>query len=178
MKFIRRIQIAIPEDKYRKAKSALAERGLTWQKWGEGQIDGIFTESIDRFGIPIMEMAVNKDQFMTKIQEKFVGALREYAFVIIAKRNNHTKWVKHKETEIERLGLELMDVFDLDSKGKWNKIKAATQAIEYYRPILKTFITKAQNQYVRYYLESPKHSITEADLLPFLENILTAILSA
>lgn len=172
---MKRIQIAIPESKYRRAKAVLSENGLTWQKWGERQVDTLFLESVDDFGIPLMEMAVDKSQFMTKVQEKLVGALREHAFILLAKKNAQTEWVEHKETEVERLGLELLDLFDLESKGKWNKVNAARQAIEYYRPRLKSFITKAQNSYVRYYKVEPKKYCSAEDLVPFLEQVLESL---
>lgn len=172
---MKRIQIAISDSVYRKAKVVLAENGLTWQKWGETQISGIFSESIDTFGMPLMEMAVDKNQFMTKIQEKLVGAIREFAFVLLAKKNGQSQWVQHKETEIERLKLELLDVFDLETKGKWNKLRAAQQAIEYYRNRLNTFITRALNQYERYYKAAPKKIISQQDLLPLLNDILESL---
>lgn len=172
---MKRIQIAIPDVKFKKAKAKLTAEGLTWQKWGEAQINCILSESVDDWGIPLLEMAVDKDGFKTKIQEKLIGALREQAFILIAKKNNQEQWVQHKETEVERLLLELVDVFDYETKGKWNKMKAATEAIEYYRNRLKTFITKAENAYIRYYKSQAQSPITEDELVSFLDHVLSIL---
>ncbi len=171
---MKRIQIAVPDAVYIQAKRALTQHDLTWQKWGQAQVERL-TEDLDTFGIPLTEMAVDKSQFMTKIQEKLVGALRESAFILLAKKNDQSKWVEHKENEVERLKLELLDVFDLESKGKWNKLKAAKQAIEFYRPRLKTFITKANTQFPRYYKTQPTKGIAAEDLEPILNEILQSL---
>ena len=171
---MRRIQIAVPDAVYAQAKKALTEHSLTWQKWGQAQVERL-TEDLDTFGIPLTEMTVDKSQFMTKIQEKLVGTLRESAFILLAKKNGQSKWLEHKENEVERLKLELLDVFDLESKGKWNKLKAAKQAIEFYRPRLKTFVTKANTQYPRYYKAQPKKGITAENLEPVLNEILQSL---
>lgn len=171
---MKRIQIAVPDEVYNRAKKALTENHLTWQRWGQAQVERL-TESLDDFGMPLTEMAVDKSQFMTKIQEKLIGTLRESAFVLMAKKNNQTKWVEHKETEIERLKLELLDVFDLETSGKWNRVKAATQAIEFYRSRLKTFVTKASNQFLRYYKVAPKNSIKPEDLAVVLDEVIESL---
>lgn len=172
---MKRIQIAVPEQTYKQAKAQLSQSGLTWQSWGLAKVNDMLSEEIDNFGIPLMEMAVDRDQFMTKIQEKLVGSLRETAFIILAKKNKQTQWVQHKETEVERLRLELLDVFDLESKGKWNKLRAATQAVEYYRKRLGTFVTKANNQYKRYYKQDPSRVISASELEPLLDEILASL---
>lgn len=121
-------------------------------------------DKVDEFGIPLNEMAIDRSQFQTKIQEKLIGALREYAFVLLAKANNESRWVKHKEAEVERLLLELGDVFDFETSGKWDKQGAAFQAIEYYQDKLSKFITKATNQFERYYHRRPEENISSSEL--------------
>lgn len=172
---MKRIQIAVSDQVYRKAKRTLIENGISWQRWGEAQVSRIYTEDMDSFEIPLTEMALDRSQFMTKIQEKLVGLLRESAFVSLAIKNNQTKWIDHKKTEIERLGYELLDIFDLETKGRWDRPRAARQAIEYYRDKLKTFITKAKNQYLNYYKEQPIKDISETDIESILNQVLRSL---
>lgn len=168
---MKRIQIAITDEQHSAAKLKITEQGLSWQKWGEAKIQEVISQNTDNWGIPLLEMAVDKQGFETKIQEKLIGALREHAFTILAKKNNKTKWVEHKENEVERLLMELLDIFELKTTGKWNKNKAALIAINYYQNLLKTFITKAENSYQRYYKETPSQTINVGDLMPFIDEI-------
>lgn len=172
---MKRIQIAIKEDKYNKAKRILLENNLTWQKWGESQIDLLYSEKLNDFGIPLMEMAVDREQFKTKIQEKFTGALREHAFVLMAEKNEEEEWVNHKKREVERLILELLDLFDLETKGKWNKKKAAIEAIEFYKKRLKNLAVRSINKFKRYYKIEPHKIISDEDILPFFEKVIKDI---
>lgn len=175
----KRIQISLPEYKYRKAKQILTAGNMSWQSWGVAAVDKILSESTDDFGLPLplLEMAIDREQFETKIQEKLVGILRESAFVLLAKANNQTKWVGHKETEVERLFLEMTDVFDYKITGKWNKQRAALQAIDYYYDKLNVFVTKAKNQYLKYYKTPALKNISTKELSNVLDQAKKEIIN-
>ena len=169
------IQFYLDEDTFNQTKASLSRAGMTWQSAAEGMVEMILSEEMDQFGIPLVEMALTKNGFETKIQEKFIGSMREYAFICLAKKNNKTKRVEHKETEVERLLLELEDVFDYAIKGKWDKQKAAVRAVEFYDGKLSNFVTKANNMFERYYGEKANVKITADDLIPHVYNILEII---
>jgi hypothetical protein len=169
------IQIKLEDHDYKRIKSRLVEAGLTWQSWGEAKALEILSESLDGFGIPIMEMAFSRSDFQNKIQEKLIGALGEYAFIVLAKKNRQTKWVKHKSAEVDHLLLQLVDVFEFATKGKFSKTKAASEAIEYYRDRLESFVTRSMNSYQRYYGKRPAVLIITKDIEPFLDRALSAL---
>lgn len=136
----------------------------------------MLSESIDEWGIPLTEMSYDRDSFKNKIQEKVVGALREQAFVLLATLNGEVQWVKHKKTEIERLLLELEDTLNfVEIKGKWDKKKAAIEAILFYEKNLKRFITKSRNSFFTYYKKQPKKDIKPDDLDSFIRKMIKRV---
>lgn len=127
----------------------------------------------DNFGIPLFEMALDRSGFQNKIQEKFVGAVYEYAFIVVAKANGKTKWVQHKESEVRNLLHQLNSVFfDYSIKGKWDKRKAAIEALEFYRPHGERLISSGFNAFRNYYAEQPKRKPNPEIMIRFLDDVI------
>jgi hypothetical protein len=133
------------------------------------------TEGLDGFGMPLVEMAFDRSSFQNKVAEKLIGALGEYAFILIAKANHQTKFVRHKETEVEHLLLQMVDLMDLPTKGKFDKVKAAVEMIEFYRDKLSKFATRAKNSYLAYYKSKPSITISEKEIEPLLSRAILAV---
>lgn len=133
-------------------------------------------DKVDGFGMPLFEMAIDRSQFETKVQEKFSGALHEKMFVLMATANGQTKWVNHKSFEVEKLLRQLLDIFsDYKRTGKWNPQTAAIEAIEFYRPKLERLIARAKREYEAYYKSKPKKSIELSDVTLFLDSTIESI---
>ena len=127
---------------------------------------------IDKFGIPLLEMALDRNGFKNKITEHLAGATREQAFIILAKGNKEKKWVPHKTTEVERLLMQIQDVFFLyNTTSKFNKKKAALEVIEYFKTKIDGIITTAHNQFQRYYEHPPKIKLSHSDIETFLDMV-------
>jgi hypothetical protein len=165
----RHVQFSLSEQEFNQLKAKLAERGETWQSWGEQKTAELLSESIDSFGIPLTEMAFDRSAFQNKIAEKLVGALGEFAFIQIAQKNGQKKWIAHKQTEVENLLLQMAAFMDLPTKGKFDKKKAAIEMIEFYRDKLSGFVTRSKNAYLTYYKLKPKKLISDSDLMPLLD---------
>ena len=163
------VQFKLSESEFNRVKAKLSERGLTWQTWGSQKALEVLSESLDDFGLPLVEMAFDRSTFQNKITEKLVGALGEYAFIQIAKANKQKRWVTHKTTEVDNLLFQMLAVLDFPTKGRFDKKRAAIEMVDFYRDRLGSFVTRAKNAYLVYYKQKPQKTIQVNDLIPLLD---------
>jgi hypothetical protein len=113
----RHVQFSLSEQEFNQLKAKLAERGETWQSWGEQKTAELLSESIDSFGIPLTEMAFDRSAFQNKIAEKLVGALGEFAFIQIAQKNGQKKWkISSTGTKTNNPSCQMMRRFSIKKK--------------------------------------------------------------
>lgn len=114
----------------------------------------------------LSEMAISRAKFKEKLTEKLMGLVREYSFNLYAKANHQTKWVKHKESEIERLELEMEDILDLETTSQFDRMKAFKEAISEVKT--DKALNRGVNQYERYYKIAPQIKIDQQTLDHYL----------
>jgi hypothetical protein len=81
-------------------------------------------------------MAYNRNEFKNKVEEKVGGALLEYYKAALAARNRQTRWVRHWQSEVDRLlNTELVVVLLHSIKGFKDRRKAADEVIQHLHAI-------------------------------------------
>lgn len=120
----------------------------------------------------------SRDAFKNEIQFKVALALIEYAFILTAQANNETKWVEHKKTEIERLLKEIEIVMLLDIKGKWDKRRAALEAIDYFNNSAESLARRSKKAFKTYYQKQPIKELNKNDITTFLNKARKLIRTA
>ena len=75
-------------------------------------------------------MAFDRKTFKDKLQDILGGALTHFFMVEFAVVNKQTKWVKHWQTEVERLvNMDTVRVLVSEIKGSWDKSKALAESL-------------------------------------------------
>jgi hypothetical protein len=81
-------------------------------------------------------MAYNRTEFKNKVEEKLGGALLEHYKATLASRNRQPRWVRHWQSEVDRLlNTELVVVLLHSIKGFKDRRKAAGEVIHHLRAI-------------------------------------------
>lgn len=81
-------------------------------------------------------MAYTRHEFKNKVEEKVGGALLEHYQAVLATRNQQTRWVRHWQTEVNRLvDSELAVVLLHAIKGFKDRRKAAAEVIQHLHAV-------------------------------------------
>lgn len=101
---------------------------------------------------PLLEMALSRESFRDKVQEKLAGAYVEFMKAAVFKANGQRKYVVHKTTEVKRLLGEFEVLQYVSTKGTWKVQKAATEAANsLFNKHRRNFLAMGENAMVRYF---------------------------
>jgi len=120
----------------------------------------------------LLEMAYSRNNFKNKVQEYAVGAFYEFLIAEYFKKNNQTKWVDHKTTEVERLLSQMQTLQFYTTKGNFDKKKAALEVISDLESKSSHFFSVATNTYEKYFKEKPKKKFSESDKQKLTEDFI------
>ena len=122
-------------------------------------------------------MAYNRNDFKDKVEEKLGGALMEHYKAVLATRNHQTRWVRHWQTEVNRLiRTDLVVVLLHAIKGFKDCRKAAADVVQHLRAVDDQY-RRAAAHTVRhdYGLDAPRAPITDEDMEDFHRRVQTVI---
>lgn len=109
-------------------------------------------------------MAFNRNDFKNKFIEKIIGAMREYGKCTLAGKNNVRKWRGHWCGEYLRLiGPELLEVFDFEKKGSFDRNKVFNEALKYCKTRIPNIINTCNHIVSNDYEIKLKNKLTESD---------------
>lgn len=122
-------------------------------------------------------MAYNREEFKNKLEEKIGGALLEHYKAALAAGAGQTRWVRHWESEVDRLiGSELVVVLLHSIKGFKDRRKAAAEVVQHLRGLDEQYRRAAQRVVKRdYALKKLATKITDEATERFYDLVQEAI---
>lgn len=99
-------------------------------------------------------MAFDRKTFKDKLQDILGGAITHFYMIQLAVLNRQTKWVRHWQTEVDRLiNMETVRILVSEIKGKWDKRKALEGSLadvqaadKGYRRVAANYVCKVYQQ--------------------------------
>ncbi len=122
-------------------------------------------------------MAYSRETFKDRVEEKIGGGLLEYYKAALARLSRQTRWVKHWESEAERLiNIELGVVLLHSIKGFRDRKKAVQEVLDHLREIDHQYRRAAQYTIQRDYgLKKLRTQITDQDTENFYRMVQRTI---
>jgi hypothetical protein len=98
----------------------------------------------------LQAMAFDRKTFKDKLQDILGGAITHFYMVQLATLNKQSKWVKHWQSEVDRLiNMDAVRVLVSRTKGNWDKRKALAESMadvaaadEAYRRTAANYVNK------------------------------------
>lgn len=124
----------------------------------------------------VIGMAYSRTEFKNKVEEKIGGALFEYLKSKYTTANSETKWVRHWDSEVNRLLDTELVVVLLHTASFKNKQKAAYEVIDSLKNMVESYRKSARLQLEKnYFRRSLKVEIPEKKIKEFFHRVETIV---